>query len=120
MKIAFAATGNGWEEPTDTRFGRARGFFIVETDTHQTTYTDNEANWNADHGAGTGAAQSVAEAGVDWLVAPRVGPKAAAVLESAGVRVMQGPAGVPVREAYELLKNDLLQGQAAEQAPEQE
>ena len=101
MKVAISATGDGWDEGVDPRFGRARGFFIIDTDTSQTTYLDNLANVEAGHGAGTGAARAVADAGVQVILTPRVGPKAAAVLDAAGIKVLPGVENASIREAYE-------------------
>ena len=108
MKVAISATGDGWDAGVDPRFGRARGFFIIDTDTTQTVYLDNLDNVDAAHGAGTGAAQAVADAGVQVVLAPRVGPKAAAVLDAAGIKVLHGVEHVSIREAYERYQEGTL------------
>lgn len=101
MKIAISAMGNGWDELVDPRFGRCQGFFIVDTDTEETTYLDNQANLEAEQGAGTGAARAVIDAGVQVVLTPRVGPKAAAVLRAAGIRMLGGMTTDSLQEAYE-------------------
>jgi predicted Fe-Mo cluster-binding NifX family protein len=108
MKVAVSATGDGWDEGVDPRFGRARGFFIIDTDTAQTTYLDNLANVEVGHGAGTGAATAVVHAGVQVVLSPRVGPKAAAVLDAAGIQVLGGVEHVSIREAYEMYREGTL------------
>jgi predicted Fe-Mo cluster-binding NifX family protein len=100
MKVAISATNNDWKAPVDPRFGRAAGFFIVDTDTEETSYVDNRAQAEAGHGAGTGAARSVVDAGVKVVLTPRVGPKAASVLDAAGIKVLGGVENASVQEAY--------------------
>jgi len=92
----------------DARLGRAPGFTVIDSETRETTYIDNGANAAASHGAGTGAAKSIAEAGVDVVVAPEIGPKAASVLEAAGVRLLVCPPGLLVEDAYASLQGGKL------------
>lgn len=101
MKIAITASGNGWDEQVDSRFGRARGFFIVDTEDGATSFIDNDANVQVAHGAGTSAAKSVINAGVQVVISGDVGPKAAMVLESGGVKIVSGVTDVSIKEAYE-------------------
>jgi predicted Fe-Mo cluster-binding NifX family protein len=111
MRIAFSAAGNGWNEPMDTRFGRAGGFFVVDSYTKETSYIDNQANLDAGHGAGTSAAQLIVDAGVDVVVTREVGPKAGSVLKAAGIKAMCGAEGVSVKEAYDRFSKGSLQEQ---------
>jgi len=108
MKVAIAAIGNSWKEKVDTRFGRAKGFFIVDTESNKTNYIDNSENVEVGHGAGTSAAQTVVEAGVNILLTNEVGPKAGSVLKAAGIKVLTGIENVTVEEAYNRYKNDQL------------
>ncbi len=108
MKIAFTAYGNSWNEQVDIRFGRAKGFFIVDTETEQTEYLDNRDNINAAHGAGTSSAQMIADAGIQILITGKVGPKAASVLKAAGIGVYGGIGYASIKEAYETYKKGLL------------
>ena len=101
MKIAISACGNGWEEQVDDRFGRAVGFFIVDTDDNPTSYIDNGATVDTAHGAGTGAAQAIVDAGVGVVITVKIGPKAGSVLKAAGVKVMTGVGQTSIREAYD-------------------
>ncbi|MHB2148531.1 NifB/NifX family molybdenum-iron cluster-binding protein [Calditrichota bacterium LG25] len=112
MKVAFTAQGNGWYEKVDLRFGRARGFFVVDTETEETTFIDNAANVEAAHGAGTSAAQAVINAGIAALVTGHVGPKAGSVLKSAGVKVYTTEGSVTLKEAYQKFKEGKLTEQA--------
>jgi predicted Fe-Mo cluster-binding NifX family protein len=109
MKIAITASENGWDEQVDSRFGRARGFFVIDTDDGTTSFIDNDANVDAAHGAGTSAAKSVIDAGVQVVISGDVGPKAATVLEAGGVQIMRGVKDVSIKEAYESYqKGDLV------------
>ena len=101
MKIAISACGNGWEEQVADRFGRAGGFFIVDTDDNPTSYIDNGTNTESAHGAGTGAAQAIVDAGVGVVITVKIGPKAGSVLKAAGVKVMTGVGQTSIREAYD-------------------
>ncbi|MEJ2722362.1 MAG: NifB/NifX family molybdenum-iron cluster-binding protein [bacterium] len=74
MKIAITASGNGWDKPIDSRFGRARGFFVIDTENDETSYIDNEENFQAAHGAGPSAAKSVIDAGVEIVISGELGP----------------------------------------------
>ncbi len=108
MKVAFTAQGNGWYEKVDLRFGRARGFFIVDTDDESTQFIDNMANVEAAHGAGTSAAQYVINAGVNALVTGKVGPKAGSVLKSAGIKVYTTEGSTTIKDAYTKFKEGKL------------
>lgn len=100
MKIAFPATGNGWQEKIDARFGRAAGFFVVDTGNKSTLYLHNRESRAAGHGAGTRAAETVARAGVDKVVAVEVGPKAASALSAAGIDVVRCASGATIADEY--------------------
>ena len=108
MKIAFTAYGNSWREQIDIRFGRAKGFFVVDTETNETSYVDNSANVNAAQGAGTSAAVTIVESGVKELITGKVGPNAASVLKAAQVRVFGGIGYASIQEAYDRHKKGLL------------
>lgn len=108
MKIAFTAYGNGWNEQVDIRFGRAKGFFTVDTETDSAEYLDNSANLKARQGAGTSSAQMIVDNGVKALITGKVGPNAGRVLKAAGVSVYGGIGYTSIKEAYEKFKRGLL------------
>ena len=68
MKIAVTSRGAELDSEVDPRFGRARYFVIVDTDTGESRAVDNEQNLNAAQGAGIQAAQLVATQGVEALL----------------------------------------------------
>ena len=95
----------------DSRFGRAKGFFVVDTETKETSYVDNQESAETEHAAGTSAAQSIADAGVQLLITAEVGPKAAAVLKAAGIRVLRGFKPASIKDVYDRYRGGLLQHQ---------
>lgn len=85
MLIAITAQGNSLQSEIDPKFGRAAYYLIVNTETDEVTVHDNSDGINASNGAGTGAAQTLSEYGVEALYTGRVGPKAADVLKQANI-----------------------------------
>jgi len=79
-------------------FGRARNFAIYENSGSPPLILPN-GGAASEHGAGTGAASFLAERGVETIIAPEVGPKAAAALAAAGIRIERAAAGTILGEA---------------------
>lgn len=52
MKVAFTISGNDRDASLDSRFGRALGFIIYDTDNGTFDVIDNQQNLNAAQGAG--------------------------------------------------------------------
>ena len=52
MKVAITSQGPDMASEVDPRFGRAKFFIVVETDTGEFTAHDNVQNLNAVQGAG--------------------------------------------------------------------
>jgi predicted Fe-Mo cluster-binding NifX family protein len=93
MKIAVSAQGAGLDSPVDPRFGRARYFIVIDTETDGISAHDNTVNLNAIQGAGIQSAKNVADLGVRAVVTGNVGPKAFAALTAAGIEVYTGASG---------------------------
>jgi len=108
MKVAVTSQGRELTSPVDPRFGRARYFILVDTETGQATAADNSQNLNAAQGAGVQAGRNVVELGAAAVITGHVGPKAFATLQAGGVRVYTGASG-SVAEAIEQLKAGKLQ-----------
>jgi predicted Fe-Mo cluster-binding NifX family protein len=108
MKIVVTSQGTNLDSPVDPRFGRAKHFLLVDTETMQTTAHDNAQNLNAPQGAGIQAAQAVYNLGAGAVVTGNVGPKAFATLHAAGIAVYLGASGT-VREAIEQFRSGWLQ-----------
>ena len=81
-------------------FGRATSFAIFDQADSSIALLKNDGI-NAEHGAGTGAASFLAEKGVNVVIAPEVGPKAAAGLSAAGIKILSASAGTPLRAAID-------------------
>ncbi len=87
MKVAISAMGRDQASHVDPRFGRAKYFVVVDTDTDEATAHDNAQNLNAAQGAGVQAGAAVVRLGVTAVVTGNVGPKAFRVLNAAGIKV---------------------------------
>ena len=107
MKIIITSEGTSLESPVDPRFGRAKHFVLVDTDTDMFSTHDNAQNLNAPQGAGIQTAQTVARLGAEAVLTGHVGPKAFTTLEAANVAVYSGVSGT-VKEAIEQFKNGRL------------
>jgi len=87
MKILVTAKGKQISDEVDPRFGRARFFILVDTETNETTAHDNSQNLNATQGAGIQAAQGVVRLGAEAVISGNVGPNAYQTLNTAGIKV---------------------------------
>ncbi|MCB2183611.1 MAG: NifB/NifX family molybdenum-iron cluster-binding protein [Desulfobulbaceae bacterium] len=104
MKVAVSSTGKSLDAPVDPRLGRADYLLIVDTDTGALVeIIDNLSAREAAHGAGINAASRIAEAGAEAILTGRVGPKAAAVCQKAGIVMISDVSGT-VREAVNRFK----------------
>ncbi|MCJ7544794.1 MAG: NifB/NifX family molybdenum-iron cluster-binding protein [Phycisphaerae bacterium] len=114
MKAAVTSQGREVNSPVDPRFGRAKFFVVVDTETGEFTAADNTQNLNAAQGAGIQAGRKVVELGTQVVITGHVGPKAFATLQAGGVKVCTGAAGT-VAEAVEQFKaGNLKQASAAD------
>lgn len=113
MLIAITATGNSLQAEVDPRFGRAAYYMVVNTETGDVKAHDNSDGINASNGAGTGAAQTLSELGVQALYTGRVGPKAAEVLNQANIPYYENITGT-VQDVL----NRIDQGDIQQAAPQ--
>lgn len=97
--VAVSARGEGLDSAVDARFGRAEGFVLTDADGKARGYVPNREARDLPQGAGLAAAEAVVRAGAGTVVTGQVGPKAAAALAAAGVRVVEGMDGLTVAEA---------------------
>lgn len=107
MKVVVTSQGETLESKVDPRFGRAKNFIIVDTESGDFECVDNAQNLNAAQGAGIQAAQNVANTDAEALVTGNCGPKAFKVLEASKIKVYVGADGT-VAEAIEKFKNGEL------------
>ena len=113
MKIVVTSQGRELNSPVDPRFGRAKYFIAVDTDSGDFSASDNSQNLNAAQGAGIQAGKKVADLGAQAVITGHVGPKAFATLQTGSVSVYTGVSGT-VAEAVEQFKSGALKesGQA--------
>ena len=104
MKVAISTLGRTLEDPIDPRFGRAKGFIIMDMESEDFTYLDNSKNIELAQGAGIQTAQFVADQQVAVVISGHFGPKASQVLQQAGIRMETAPEGTVVRNAVSSLK----------------
>ena len=106
MKIAISTLGRALEDAVDPRFGRAQGFVITDADAENFQYVDNRKNLELAQGAGIQTAQFIADQQVNVVVSGHFGPKAAQVLEQAGIRMVTVQDGATVRDAVKRAVSD--------------
>ena len=105
MKIAISSTGTTMESNIDPRFGRASYFVIVDSENSRIVdVIDNRASQEAAHGAGINAATMVAQSGAQVVLTGRVGPKAFAILQAAGIKVISEVSGT-IKEALDAFRS---------------
>lgn len=100
MKLLVTATGNTLDSAVDPRFGRARWFVVVDTDTNEVRAIDNAESRDAAQGAGIQAGEMAANSGAQVVLTGHCGPKAFRALRAAGIQLVIGASGT-VREAVE-------------------
>ena len=111
MKLAVTAQGRELSSLVDTRFGRAKFFVIVDSETGQFSAVDNAQNLNAAQGAGIQSGRTVVELGAEAVITGHVGPKAFVTLQAGGVKIYTGAAGT-VADAVEQFKAGKLKRSA--------
>jgi predicted Fe-Mo cluster-binding NifX family protein len=103
MKLAITSQGENLDSALDPRFGRAKFFVVIDTETRSITVVSNDVNLNAAQGAGIQAGKKVVELGAKALITGNVGPKAFATLEAGNVEVYIGANGT-IAEVLEQFK----------------
>ena len=93
MKVAIATQGPDMNSAVDPRFGRAKYFLVLDTETGDFTAHDNTQNLNASQGAGIQAGRNVIDLGVEAVLAGSVGPKAFATLQAGHITIHLGATG---------------------------
>lgn len=109
MKMVITAKGKDLKDMVDPRFGRAEGFILYDTETSEYSYHDNTENKEAGHGAGTNAAQKVADLGAEVVITYHVGDKAQKVLDAQDIKVYQHVENITVEEAVNKFLNGELE-----------
>lgn len=117
MKIAISSTGKTLQDKLDPRFGRAAGFIILDLNSGEAEFVDNQGNQQASKGAGIHAAQNVARSGAEAVITGHVGPKAFSALESGKVDVYQSEAKSVQEVVEDFRQGRLARAQGADSAP---
>jgi predicted Fe-Mo cluster-binding NifX family protein len=108
MKIAITSTGQNLKAGLDGRFGRAKYFLIIDTETDEVRAVDNQQNLNAPQGAGIQAAKTVIDQGAEVLITGHCGPNAFKTLQTAGIKIIVGVEG-EIRRVLESFNRGKLQ-----------
>lgn len=87
MKTLISSTGNNLDSGFDLRFGRAGWFCLLDEETGETSFHENE-NKEASHGAGTKAVEKVVELGATRVISGDFGPKAKELLEKFNIQMV--------------------------------
>lgn len=115
MRVAVASTGEGLDAAIDPRFGRCACFVVVDSESMQATAVPNPGASSA-QGAGIQAAQGVANAGADAVIAANFGPNAYQALAAGEIAIYTATGGT-VRDAVEALRRGELQTIVAASVP---
>ena len=108
MKVTVTSQGKELSSLVDPRFGRAKYFLVVDTETGEFSVADNSQNLNAVQGAGIQAGKNAADLGAEAVITGHVGPKAFATLQAGGVKIYTGATGT-VADAIEQFKAGALE-----------
>lgn len=87
MNTLISSTGNNLNSTFDLRFGRAGWFCLLNEETGETTFYENESK-EASHGAGTKAVEKVVELGASKVISGDFGPKAKELLEKFNIQMV--------------------------------
>jgi len=93
MKLAVTSTGEELISDLDPRFGRAKHFVIVDSESLEYEVVENKQNLNLPQGAGIQAAKIIVDQKADVLISGNCGPKAFRALATAGIKVITGAKG---------------------------
>ncbi len=114
MKVAVTSQGPNLDSPVDPRFGRAKYFIVVDTETDDFSATDNTQNLNAAQGVGIQAGKKALDLGVEAVLTGHIGPNAFTTLQAGGIRVYAGTAGTVSRAVQQFEAGGLKQCTAAD------
>ncbi len=106
MRIIVTSEGKDLNSKVDQRFGRAKYFILIDTETMEYRLIENQGALQGS-GAGVKASQTVIDNGAEYVITGNCGPTSFDVLNSAGIKVITGVKGT-VQEAVEKFKNGEL------------
>lgn len=88
----ISSEGNSRKSTFDLRFGRAGWFCLLDEETGNTSFFENEFK-NESHGAGGKVVEKVIELGVTKVISGDFGPKAKELLEKFNIQMVILPDG---------------------------
>lgn len=100
MIVAVPTSGKDLGSSVDTRFGRAVGFILYDTETGRHRHLENRLDELALEGAGVQAARNLLREKVEAVITGHCGPKAFKLFSDAGVGIYSGISG-PISDALE-------------------
>ncbi|HZH71982.1 MAG TPA: NifB/NifX family molybdenum-iron cluster-binding protein [Mariniphaga sp.] len=86
MKIIITSTGNNIDAEFDSRFGRANWFCCLDDTTNDLNFIENPYK-NENGGAGTKAAELMAEYNAETIIAGDFGPKAKSLIMRLNIKM---------------------------------
>lgn len=86
-KTVITAVGDDLTCQFDKRFGRAHAFCVIDETSGETVFYKNE-HADANHGAGTKAAEKMVELNVKKIISGDFGPKAKELLEKFNIQMV--------------------------------
>lgn len=86
-KTVITSLGNELTSQFDKRFGRAEWFCVFDSETKETSFVKNEFI-NANHGAGTQAAELMFDLKANKVISGDFGPKAKELLEKLNIQMI--------------------------------
>lgn len=107
MKVAVSVEKKSLDAAVDPRFGRCAQMILVDTETMEIVGGGPNEAATAPGGAGTLAAQWVADLGAEAVVTGNVGPNAFNVLNAAGIHVFTNAKGTAREAIQSFLENKL-------------
>ena len=87
MKTIISSTGNSPKSQFDLRFGRAGWFCLLDEETGQTSFIENEHK-DASHGAGARVVGKVVELGATKVISGDFGPRAKELLDKFNIQMV--------------------------------
>lgn len=87
MKTIISSTGSNAESGFDLRFGRAAWFCLLDEETGECSFHENEHK-EAAHGAGTRVVEKVVELEATRVISGDFGPKAKELLEKFNIQMV--------------------------------